>query len=771
VAAAPARRHVGLRAGPDPRGAELRASAPDRRASIQRAPDELIARHGIEGAKVHLHDLVVPPPGTGRGAGDEPAAADPHVPEVERILDAEPQLRRTEAASFLGSFEHQGRAIALGLLAESETRLRSELQRYGLKKAPAQDGSYGNQGPAGVDVTALHAVLQRRSLAMVPSPRHASRVDSSASAAPDLTSSRPATYYDCRTRARYYYDCRTRARYFRRQRQNMRTELVRGRPTKRPAPVKSWPTPSSGSIAPVTRNSARAPSPAALTKQQVARRLRAHAAAGQVVTAKWLQDHDPMTYRGALARFGGIASARTHAGVAPRNFAFWSQERLIDELRRIQLRGRVRITNYALRAAGYHGLVSAIYVRIGSLPRARRLAGIPDPGYRSPDAIHRWDEDSVIGEIRARHRRKQSLAPTKVPLTLRDAANRYCGNWQAAIELAGFDYESIRLHRRAWTREELIAKVRAAVKSRARRTDAPSLSKLVVSSHRAFQRLFGGLRGALLAAGIDPASTQKRIPSEWSSNDALIDALRAYVARTPPPTSGQLFRSRLGRQAVFRFGSRDAVIRKIGVGRWSPQRVRPVPAADEVVRWLQARHRAGHHMSRDAANSDAPRLVHACRKRFGSWRAAMQAAGLGELIGGRVQLTSPAEVVRALRERHRHGLSIALKRATGERPRLVRAACAQFGTWQAALDAAGLGEVPVPRALLSPQEVRQGLQARHRRGRPMTAVATQREEGRLVYAACKHFGTWKAAMRAARLDEVVDAARPASGKRLGGTSW
>jgi hypothetical protein len=411
------------------------------------------------------------------------------------------------------------------------------------------------------------------------------------------------------------------------------------------------------------------------------------------VTAKWLQDHDPRAYRGALAHFGGIASARTFAGVAPRSLAVWSRERVLEELRRIHLRGRVRITSYALSMAGYHGLISAIYVRIGSVPRARRLARIPEPGYHSPEEIHNWDEDSVISEIRARHRRKQTLAATKVPLTLRAAAERYCGNWRAAIEIAGFDYESIRLHRRTWTREELIAQVRAAVKSRARMKHAPSLSKLVVSYHRAIQRLFGGLRGALLAAGIDPASVQKRAPSEWSSNAALIDALRARVARTPPPTSGQLFRSRLGRQAVFRFGNRDAVIRKIGIGRWSPQRVRPMPSADEAVRWLQARHRAGHHMSSDAVNGDSPRFLRACYKRFGSWRAAMHAAGLGALIGGRVQLTSSAEVVQALRERHRQGISMALKRTMRERPRLVRAACAQFGTWQAALDAAGLGAV------------------------------------------------------------------------------
>jgi hypothetical protein len=353
------------------------------------------------------------------------------------------------------------------------------------------------------------------------------------------------------------------------------------------------------------------------------------------VTAKWLQHHDPRAYRGALAHFGGIANARTHAGVAHRSLAFWSQERVLEELRRIHLRGRIRITSHGLSAAGYKGLISAIYVRIGSIPRARRLARIPDPGYRAPDEIHNWDEDSVISEIRARHRSKQSLAATKVPLTLRDAAERYCGNWRAAIEIAGFDYESIRLHRRTWTREEVIAQLRADVKSRARRTDAPSLSKLVAWYHRAIRRLFGGLRGALLAAGIDPASVQKRAPSEWSSNAALIDALRARVARTPPPTSAQLFRSRLGRQAMFRFGSRDAVIRKIGIGRWSPQRVRPMPSTDEVVRWLQARHRAGHHMSSDAVHRDSSRFHRACYGRFGSWRAAMQAAGLGELVDRR----------------------------------------------------------------------------------------------------------------------------------------
>jgi hypothetical protein len=125
------------------------ASTPGRRALLQQAIDELIGRHGVEGARAHLHDLVVPPSGTGQGAGAEPAAEDARALEIERILDAELALRRAEAASFLDRFDHQGRAIALGLLAESEARLRAELRRYGLHQAPAQLGSYDHQGSAG----------------------------------------------------------------------------------------------------------------------------------------------------------------------------------------------------------------------------------------------------------------------------------------------------------------------------------------------------------------------------------------------------------------------------------------------------------------------------------------------------------------------------------------------------------------------------------------------------------------------------------------------
>jgi hypothetical protein len=91
-----------------------------------------------------------------------------------------------------------------------------------------------------------------------------------------------------------------------------------------------------------------------------------------------------------------------------------------------------------------------------------------------------------------------------------------------------------------------------------------------------------------------------------------------------------------------------------------------------------------------------------------------------------------------------------------EEGRLVYAACKHFGTWKAAMRAAGLGKVvdasyPLPSA----KDVVRMLQARHRRGRDMSCAAARRDDGRLARAAYKHYGTWRAAMNAARLGALV----------------
>jgi hypothetical protein len=93
-----------------------------------------------------------------------------------------------------------------------------------------------------------------------------------------------------------------------------------------------------------------------------------------------------------------------------------------------------------------------------------------------------------------------------------------------------------------------------------------------------------------------------------------------------------------------------------------------------------------------------------------------------------------------------------------EEGRLVYAAHKHFSTWKAAMRAAGLGKVvDAWYALPSPsaKDVVRMLQARHRGGRDMSCSVVRRDDGRLERAAYKHYGTWRAAMTAAGLGAFI----------------
>ncbi len=251
--------------------------------------------------------------------------------------------------------------------------------------------------------------------------------------------------------------------------------------------------------------------------------------------------------------------------------------------------------------------------------------------------VREWElltkRQQVISEIRERHRARQPLSYSTVPSGLRRAALLCCGSWRAAIESAGFDYEANRMQRSARVRNEVLTLVRRAVASLAQMADPPLVSTLLVPARGPINRLFGGLSGALRAAGFDPTLFMRHVPVESRHDKVLLEELREFVRNRPGMKSKELFVTRLGREALRRFSSREAVIDKIGSHLWPARRQPTALSRKEVVRGLRARYRRHRHMSKDRVWLDEPRLVHAAYKHFGTWRAAMHAAGLGELVG------------------------------------------------------------------------------------------------------------------------------------------
>ncbi|MGH7635743.1 MAG: hypothetical protein ACRENC_18595, partial [Gemmatimonadaceae bacterium] len=90
--------------------------------------------------------------------------------------------------------------------------------------------------------------------------------------------------------------------------------------------------------------------------------------------------HSNDLYLSLLHHFGSFEAAREAANVPAPPLAqqFWNEQLVIEELQKAHRAG-IRLTIKGLSAAGMRGLANAARDYCGGLPRARRLARVPDP--------------------------------------------------------------------------------------------------------------------------------------------------------------------------------------------------------------------------------------------------------------------------------------------------------------------------------------------------------------------------------------------------------
>jgi hypothetical protein len=480
--------------------------------------------------------------------------------------------------------------------------------------------------------------------------------------------------------------------------------------------------------------------PTPLTRDEVIVRLQTYTAQHGTPTSRWLKQHDALAYRSLLMHFESIAAARKAALVpSPEHRRRWSRTRVLEELRRLARQPRLSVTTRGLYSAGYSGLVSAARKYVGSLPRARRLAGVPEPS-STGGKRERWDEDRVIHEIHARHRGNLPLAVTKVPRNLVDAACKYCGSWREAIEMAGLSYDAVRLRRASRRRDEVLEALRAA--SATAHGGTPVQLGKVLS--RQARRWFGDVRTAAVAAGIEPERVLHRLRF---TRDDIRSGLRRLAAERPAMTISELRRTRLGVAAERRHGSLAAALESVGIAGWPRRLVLALPAREEMLRALHARRRRGAALRYSGVLADEPRLVRAVVKQFGSWRAGLEAAGL-EVAGN--ERWSQVRILDEIRRRHRDGLPLATRQA----PRnLVSAAAIHLGSWRAAIERAGLdySAIRLQRSTWSRAEVIAAIRASARSDRrgigPGGFLTIQ-----VARAARRLFGSVRAAIAAAGCD-------------------
>lgn len=277
----------------------------------------------------------------------------------------------------------------------------------------------------------------------------------------------------------------------------------------------------------------------------------------------------------------------------------------------------------------------------------------------------RWDQQRVVGTIRTRH--KQGFPLTGVwrdwPALYR-AAQTHCGSWHKAVLAAGLECRTFR----RWSRERVLKEIHTWYRDNQKRDDG--LMSTAV-------RFFGSWKQAVLAAGLEPCRRRK-----WTKQ-RVVDAIQDRHVRGLPVYRVERSSRSLVTAGRSYFGSWKQALEAAGLAN-QYQDTRPPRnwSRKVVIDEIQAFHRQGQPITKVWQRD--PTLYSAAKHQFGSWRAAVVAAGFQPSR----RSWSKQVILAEIRDRDRQGVS--LRSTVPANINLVAAAIRYFGTWQEALQAAGV---------------------------------------------------------------------------------
>jgi hypothetical protein len=181
---------------------------------------------------------------------------------------------------------------------------------------------------------------------------------------------------------------------------------------------------------------------------------------------------------------------------------------------------------------------------------------------------------------------------------------------------------------------------------------------------------------------------------------------------------------------------------------------------NDILRELRRLHKNGTDLSYNGLSARMQSLVSASAYHFGSYRRAVESAGIDYTEVLRRPRWSKARIIALIKAARRRGEELHWSAVTHRRDELGKAAFAAlqprlFGKWHRALQAAGLDADDIAcYRHWDRQSIAYELKSRAREGQPLGSGALQEEDPGLHAAAVRHFGAYDDALRAARLDPL-----------------
>ncbi len=167
-------------------------------------------------------------------------------------------------------------------------------------------------------------------------------------------------------------------------------------------------------------------------------------------------------------------------------------------------------------------------------------------------------------------------------------------------------------------------------------------------------------------------------------------------------------------------------------------------------------HEDGMDLSYATVAQEQVALLRAATRYFGSWRSAMDYAGLDYDGIRRYRSWSRERILEGIRELHEKGEDLSWRNvSTVVAPQLAAAATKSkhFGSWRSAVTAAGLNYSEIRRYREWNEEtILERLRELHAEGKDMNAKSIEEYDITLITAARRRFDSWDKALTAAGLD-------------------
>jgi hypothetical protein len=238
-----------------------------------------------------------------------------------------------------------------------------------------------------------------------------------------------------------------------------------------------------------------------------------------------------------------------------------------------------------------------------------------------------WNAELVLAEIKTWHEQRQPLYSHYMRQHFQEllaAGIRYYGSWRVAVQTAGIEYDGVRKYR-DWSKERIVQTIQE-LQSQGVDLSFRSmmLSKYAPMVYAAIRaNHFGSWKNALSAAGLAP-------------------------------------------EEIYRYRSWDD---------------------DAILHEIRSLSNQGADLSSKKMDETANPLIATARRRFGSWGAAVERAGLDYTQIRRRKRWTAEMILDGIRERQAEGKSLRSGVVRQENPALFAAACKPrfFGSWALAV--------------------------------------------------------------------------------------